>query len=127
MDSPSPFARQPGSCLLQNGQIPGAPLSHAQVEAGYAGLKDVTADPPANDNTMQSFWLAETLKYAWLMFAPGDVIDLDEWVLNTEAHPLRIMQQLPEFLAAPVQDVADPASLKKQSRPRVHEAEEETD
>ena len=55
------------------------------------GLRDVTADPPARDNTMQSFWLAETLKYAWLTFSPPDVLDLDAYVLNTEAHPLRIL------------------------------------
>lgn len=72
------------------------------MEAGYAGLKDVTYMPPPNDNTMQSFWLAETLKYLWLIFAPTDVISLDEWVLNTEAHPLKVIKQLPDFLSAPV-------------------------
>ncbi len=70
-----------------------------QAEAGYAGLKDVTVVPPEKDNTMQSFWLAETLKYLWLIFASPDVISLDEWVLNTEAHPLRILKELPPFLA----------------------------
>ena len=55
--------------------------------------------PPEKDNTMQSFWLAETLKYLWLIFASPDVISLDEWVLNTEAHPLRILKELPPFLA----------------------------
>lgn len=57
------------------------------------GLRDVMADPPARDNTMQSFWLAETLKYAWLTFSPADVLDLDTYVLNTEAHPLRILSR----------------------------------
>ncbi|BDA46113.1 Mannosyl-oligosaccharide 1,2-alpha-mannosidase IA [Coccomyxa sp. Obi] len=71
---------------------------NCKVEVGYAGLKDVTVVPPPNDNTMQSFWLAETLKYLWLLFAPNTTISLDEWVLNTEAHPLRIVKQLPEFL-----------------------------
>lgn len=33
--------------------------------------------------------MAETLKYFYLIFCPEDVISLDEWVLNTEAHPLR--------------------------------------
>ncbi|KYK56968.1 glycosyl hydrolase [Drechmeria coniospora] len=37
----------------------------------------------------QSFWMAETLKYFYLIFSPPDVISLDEYVLNTEAHPLR--------------------------------------
>lgn len=37
----------------------------------------------------QSFWLAETLKYFYLIFAAPDVISLDEYVFNTEAHPLK--------------------------------------
>ena len=68
---------------------------------GYVGLRDVTADPPARDNTMQSFWLAETLKYAWLTFSPPDALDLDTHVLNTEAHPLRV-------LTRPVRDAVNP-------------------
>jgi mannosyl-oligosaccharide alpha-1,2-mannosidase len=40
---------------------------------------------------MQSFFLAETLKYLYLLFSPPSVISLDEWVFNTEAHPLRIV------------------------------------
>lgn len=37
----------------------------------------------------QSFWLAETLKYFYLVFSPPELISLDEFVFNTEAHPLR--------------------------------------
>jgi mannosyl-oligosaccharide alpha-1,2-mannosidase len=37
----------------------------------------------------QSFWLAETLKYFYLIFSPSDLINLDHFVLNTEAHPFR--------------------------------------
>lgn len=40
-------------------------------------------------DNMQSFWLAETLKYFYLLFAEPDVVSLDEWVLNTEAHPFK--------------------------------------
>lgn len=39
--------------------------------------------------TSQSFWLSETLKYFYLIFSPPDLISLDEYVLNTEAHPLK--------------------------------------
>jgi mannosyl-oligosaccharide alpha-1,2-mannosidase len=31
--------------------------------------------------------MAETLKYFYLIFSPPDIISLDEYVLNTEAHP----------------------------------------
>ncbi|KAL6754033.1 glycoside hydrolase [Haematococcus lacustris] len=37
---------------------------------------------------MESFWLAETLKYFYLLFSEPDVIPLDQFVFNTEAHPL---------------------------------------
>lgn len=43
------------------------------------------------DNMMQSFFLAETLKYLYLLFSSSSVIPLDEWVFNTEAHPIRIV------------------------------------
>jgi len=39
---------------------------------------------------MQSFFLAETLKYLYLLFSPPEVMPLDEWVFNTEAHPFRL-------------------------------------
>ncbi|MGZ3974300.1 MAG: glycoside hydrolase family 47 protein [Flavisolibacter sp.] len=42
---------------------------------------------------MQSFFFAETLKYAYLVFAPESALDLGKVVLNTEAHPLKITSQ----------------------------------
>ena len=32
---------------------------------------------------------AETLKYFYLLFSPDNALSLTDWVLNTEAHPLR--------------------------------------
>ncbi|CAK3976026.1 glycoside hydrolase family 47 [Lecanosticta acicola] len=40
-------------------------------------------------DSMESFWMAETLKYFYLVFSEADVMNLDEWVFNTEAHPFR--------------------------------------
>jgi len=34
--------------------------------------------------------MAETLKYFYLIFSDPDLISLDDYVLNTEAHPFRI-------------------------------------
>ncbi|OAY81363.1 Mannosyl-oligosaccharide 1,2-alpha-mannosidase MNS1 [Ananas comosus] len=62
---------------------------NSRIESGYVGLKDVNTG--AKDNMMQSFFLAETLKYLYLLFSPPSLISLDEWVFNTEAHPLRIV------------------------------------
>lgn len=38
----------------------------------------------------ESFLLAETMKYLYLIFSDDELISLDEFVFNTEAHPLRI-------------------------------------
>ncbi|KAK2011028.1 family 47 glycosyl hydrolase [Colletotrichum eremochloae] len=51
---------------------------------------DVTAEgrPPAADS-MESFWMGETLKYFYLIFSEPGLVSLDEFVFNTEAHPFR--------------------------------------
>jgi mannosidase alpha-like ER degradation enhancer 2 len=38
---------------------------------------------------MESFFLAETLKYLYLLFAPPETIDIHSVVFNTEAHPMK--------------------------------------
>lgn len=63
---------------------------HCRVAGGYSGLKNVYAEDPTLDDVQQSFFLAETLKYLFLIFSNDSLISLDEWVLNTEAHPLPI-------------------------------------
>ena len=40
-------------------------------------------------DAMESFFLAETLKYLYLLYAPKTTLDLNKVVFNTEAHPLR--------------------------------------
>lgn len=63
---------------------------YTRSSVAAAGVKDVMM-PNGGDHmdSMESFWLAETLKYFYLIFSDFDLIDLDTWVLNTEAHPLR--------------------------------------
>lgn len=60
-----------------------------KTDIGHAALDDCTANPPPKADRTESFWFAETLKYFYLIFAETDLISLDEWVLNTEAHPLK--------------------------------------
>jgi mannosyl-oligosaccharide alpha-1,2-mannosidase len=62
---------------------------YTEAPFGAAGLDDVMKEKPAQDDRMESFWLAETLKYFYLLYADVEVVSLDEFVLNTEAHPLR--------------------------------------
>ncbi|KAI8629283.1 glycoside hydrolase family 47 protein [Xylariaceae sp. FL1651] len=54
---------------------------------GFSSLSDASKVPPILRDNMESFWLAETLKYFYLLFSPNDLLPLDKIVLNTEAHP----------------------------------------
>ena len=63
-------------------------LTHCKTEIAFAGLKDVRTFEQVN--SMESFFLAETLKYAYLIFAPAGAADLQKIVFNTEAHPFEI-------------------------------------
>jgi len=64
---------------------------HCKIESGgYVGVRDVRQENPPKDDTQQTFWLAETLKYLYLLFSEDEVIPLDQYVFNTEAHPLKI-------------------------------------
>mmetsp|Transcript_8756 Transcript_8756/g.10228 ORF Transcript_8756/g.10228 Transcript_8756/m.10228 type:complete len:620 (+) Transcript_8756:102-1961(+) len=45
-------------------------------------------------DSMESFFLGETLKYLYLLFDPDSPVDLNKHVFNTEAHPLRSFEYL---------------------------------
>ena len=67
---------------------------HCKVKTGgYVGYRNVNVASPnaARDDKMETFWLAESLKYFLLLFSDDSLLDLNTHVLNTEAHPLRIM------------------------------------
>ncbi|KAI7812705.1 mannosidase, alpha, class 1B, member 1b isoform X1 [Triplophysa rosa] len=59
---------------------------------GYTSINNVR-DPayPNPRDKMESFFLGETLKYFYLLFSEDpDLISLDKYVFNTEAHPLPV-------------------------------------
>lgn len=64
---------------------------HTRTELANSALADVTVTDgePHQLDSMESFWLGETLKYFYLIFSEPDHISLDEYVFNTEAHPFR--------------------------------------
>ncbi|KAM3422822.1 alpha-1,2-Mannosidase [Cercospora zeina] len=72
-------------------------VNATETEIANAALADVTYDPAwlestghsVKMNSMESFWLAETLKYFYLLYSEVDLISLDDWVFNTEAHPFK--------------------------------------
>ncbi|RQM12948.1 hypothetical protein DD237_006507 [Peronospora effusa] len=59
---------------------------------GYASIGNVAKGPIKIGFTkeMESFFIAETLKYLFLLFSNDSVLALDDIVFNTEAHPLPI-------------------------------------
>lgn len=63
---------------------------HLKVQHGYASLKDVRDAGRGHIDKMESFWVAETLKYAYLLQDPSHPIRVDKFVMNTEAHPLPV-------------------------------------
>ncbi|XP_050669727.1 mannosyl-oligosaccharide alpha-1,2-mannosidase IA-like isoform X1 [Leptidea sinapis] len=73
---------------------------HCRVEGGYTGLMNVYHSKPQGDDVQQSYFLAETLKYLYLIFADDSLLSLDEWVFNTEAHPFPIKDKNPLYRKA---------------------------
>ena len=69
--------------------------THCRTEVAYAAVRDVTAPVAALEHadSMESFLLAETFKYALLLFSDVEVLSLHDWVFSTEAHAFRIHKQ----------------------------------
>ncbi|KAI6249684.1 Mannosyl-oligosaccharide 1,2-alpha-mannosidase [Erysiphe necator] len=75
-------------------------MAHTAINGGLDGftsLSDADVIPPITRDNMESFWLAETLKYFYLLFSPNDLLPLDQVVFNTEAHPFPRFKMGPLF------------------------------
>ncbi|KAJ3068553.1 Mannosyl-oligosaccharide 1,2-alpha-mannosidase IB [Podochytrium sp. JEL0797] len=59
-------------------------------DGGYFGLKDVNNLKSLPWDKQESFFIAETLKYLYLLFTDDDTIPLEKYVFNTEAHTLSV-------------------------------------
>lgn len=57
---------------------------------GFAGIRDVTKEPVSLMDQMESFFLAETLKYLYLTFSDQQLFPSKRWIFNSEGHPLRL-------------------------------------
>ena len=70
---------------------------HSQKQGKGSEAGDDKAVDSNKDDRMESFFLAETLKYLYLLQYPAsaELLSLDEYVLNTEAHPLRLAGRPP--------------------------------
>src|SRR6266498_3405972 len=64
-------------------------VKYCRTDSGYAALADVISKQQRDE--MESFVLAETFKYFYLLFASPETLKFDKVIFNTEAHPLRRM------------------------------------
>jgi hypothetical protein len=60
---------------------------YCRTPEAYAAISDVRSK--TQRDKMESYFLAETLKYFYLLFAPDNALPFEEITFNTEAHPLR--------------------------------------
>ena len=64
---------------------------YCKTDIAYGSLSSVADVNGEPRNKMESFFLAETLKYLYLLQDPDTEVDvLNKHVFNTEAHPTRI-------------------------------------
>ncbi|KAG0646029.1 ER mannosidase 1 [Hyphodiscus hymeniophilus] len=56
-------------------------IKYTTTAIANARLDDVTSSNPLQADSMESFWLAETLKYFFLLFSEPDLVSLDDYVL----------------------------------------------
>lgn len=61
-------------------------VKYCRTDVGFAAIKDVRKK--TQEDQMESFFLAETMKYLFLLFSPPETLDLKTHVFNTEAHPI---------------------------------------
>ena len=94
--------------------------------------------PPTLRDKMESFWPAETLKYLYLLLdeSQPELLPLDQFVFNTEAHPLPMMGSMADAeavkwyvkgprnnatrLAAPAQSIEERAQVRGASHATNH-------
>lgn len=71
---------------------------HTRSSYAHASIEDVMKEPQPEvyggraiqRDEMESFWFGETLKYFYLLFSEPSLVSLDDYVLNTEAHPFKL-------------------------------------
>jgi ER degradation enhancer, mannosidase alpha-like 2 len=70
-----------GKVFLRNLQ------KYCRMDKGYSGLANVATK--TRTDLMESYFLAETWKYLYLLFSPPETLKFRSVVFTTEAHPIR--------------------------------------
>jgi len=71
---------------------------YCRTDIAYTSIKDVVTKEKRD--YMPTFFLAETLKYFYLIFVPKEKINFDDYIFTTEAHSFK-------------RDLFDPAKIKE--------------
>lgn len=85
-------------------------VEHCRLpDGGFASIRDVDELPVVHEDRMETFWIvrplpparillsssladsqfdsqSETLKYLYLLFSEAELVPIDKYVFNTEAH-----------------------------------------
>jgi mannosyl-oligosaccharide alpha-1,2-mannosidase len=56
-------------------------IAHTKTDIAHSAIDNVMFAIPVKVDEMESFWLAETLKYFYLLYSEPNVVNLDEYVL----------------------------------------------
>ncbi|XP_055897620.1 ER degradation-enhancing alpha-mannosidase-like protein 3 isoform X3 [Biomphalaria glabrata] len=77
-----PYYLQVGKKVLENLE------QHARVPCGFAAIKDIKRG--THEDQMDSYVLAETFKYLFLLFSEKEdvLLEIDDFIFTTEAHIL---------------------------------------
>lgn len=64
---------------------------YTRQQVGYSSINNVrNKDNVQPRDKMESYFLAETFKYFYLLFDATNPLPFDRWIFNTEAHPLPV-------------------------------------
>ncbi|KAI7945419.1 hypothetical protein MJO29_011807 [Puccinia striiformis f. sp. tritici] len=66
---------------------------YCKAVVSYSDIENVNSNSnPQPKDASESFLYAETFKYIYLTFSDPELLSLDQYVFNTEAHPFRYQQ-----------------------------------
>jgi len=68
-------------------------VKYCRTDDGYTNLKSVVTKEKGD--LQPSYFLAETLKYLYLLFSDNNTIHFEDVIFNTEAHPFRVKTSSP--------------------------------
>ncbi|GJJ12008.1 hypothetical protein Clacol_006246 [Clathrus columnatus] len=63
-----------------------------RTDVAYANVEGVGTSSPRHQDVMPSYFLAETIKYAYLIASDVDPYPSNKFIFNTEAHPLPVFK-----------------------------------